>query len=682
MAIKNVGINTELTDENLQPQAIIPDDSILIIDRAFSGPSNVLFPIGSDLTSAKVLFGEQSPIIQQANHAIAGGATSLVLYRIGGAPAELVNVLGEYSSIRTVAETVGAGQNLSLYIGPQPNNNSKSCIIVKKGDKIVYSNVLGSAINTGEVIIEGFDEATQPYRVGSLTNPTPFSQVVAELLDSIIQVETATVGQTLITLGTPVPTATSNLVVSLTNTSGTTTLALTTDYTVTSSAGNVVSITLVNPAIANDVYTLSYTKPTDNAEKIANEIAYTAGKNSLGISLNSLYELYDSAFEELDNVNVVGATIQDLFNCRNIAAGDDASSDRLTYVKRTEEEIGFSYEWSTDKYLYQLQSNSSLTTTDPQLAAIDDNGQPIISKQFHEVDFTHRLGVWAYINSTESKFIHTAIGPVAPKATSALAIKRYIGTAPTKDIYGKIIQNGTGLLGNRFMAGTVVKLGGFYLTDTGYPDGNILTDSKGAVVDLGKYISIPVNSVYLNSDLLVGKTVPVTTSRSFAPAYVAMVNNVRVGDSTTNLVVPFISPLFVFKESVANELSTTGYVALVSKPKGITIYSGDLATRSTSDYSYVSTAIAVAYVVRRLETIIDPYLGKGIDLVLGTALNNAIDMELKFAANSGAINGYDFDIKRVGPNRLAIALVLVPKDELRQVSVTIALNRDTTFVLE
>ena len=86
--------------------------------------------------------------------------------------------------------------------------------------------------------------------------------------------------------------------------------------------------------------------------------------------------------------------------------------------------------------------------------------------------------------------------------------------------------------------------------------------------------------------------------------------------------------------------------------------------------------------VRRLETIIDPYLGKGIDLVLGTALNNAIDMELKFAANSGAINGYDFDIKRVGPNRLAIALVLVPKDELRQVSVTIALNRDTTFVLE
>lgn len=80
------------------------------------------------------------------------------------------------------------------------------------------------------------------------------------------------------------------------------------------------------------------------------------------------------------------------------------------------------------------------------------------------------------------------------------------------------------------------------------------------------------------------------------------------------------------------------------KTKGLTVYSGDLATQPTSDYDYISTAVAVTYVVGRLKVITDPYIGRGISSTLMAALYNAIDVELKAAVALGYINGYNFNL--------------------------------------
>jgi len=681
METNRVGINTEITDQNLLNKTVLPQNISVVIDRAFSGPSNTLY-LARDFKIATALYGERSPIIQLAKDVLAGSGenATIALYRIGGGAGILKNIFGEYSEISTTAEVIGAGQDLAVYVGPRPNDASKSCVIVTKlsTGKIVFSNVPGSQINTRDVIVEGFDENFTPYRVGTVTSPVVLSEVSENLLHSITEVFTVTNSSTTsFTLETPVATATANLVVS--KTVGPITTLLTVTPVV--NGGDTTGFTVSSPLAVDDVVSWTYTKPLTPQELSESDVVFEAGKNSLSADLNTLYELYDSAFEDLENVRASTVTVRDLFNCRNIAAGDDDTADRLTYLKRTEGDEGFVYEWSDVKFLYS-PAIPGPATTDPLLAQIDDNGRPIIEEAYNEVDFAHRLATWAYTNSTTSDFIHATIGAVPPKSTSTLAVKRWLGSLPTKDIYGTIVENGSGLKGNRFMAGTTERVAGFYATDSGYPDGTILTDSFGSVVDIGKYLSIATLPCYLASDLISGRTAPLNPPRSFAGSYAGLITQVTPGDSTTNKVFNQVVPLFSVKDSVANTLSSLGYVVLTEKQKGVTVYSGDLATSDASDFDYISTALAISYVLKSLEAVIDPYLGRGLDLPLAAALNNSVDTALKSAAGLGIINGYDFVISRVGANNLAINLKITPKEELRAVSVTLALTPDTTFNLE
>lgn len=674
MELNRVGLNTEILDGNLITQPTIPDNTCLVIERAFSGPSNVLYPV-SDIKTAEALFGANSPLIRLAYDVLAGtnNSASLAFYRIGGGSAKITNIFGAYTALLTVEEVLGAGKDISIYVGPRPNDASKYCVLAWKAGKLVYSNVPGSLVDRKVVVVDGFDPEAQPYRIGSIANPVPLTQIVDNLLDSIDQVEVATAGQTTITLGTPVASATANIAISKTIDGITSNV---TDFTVTTVGANATAVVLGTAAVVGEVYSINYTKPTSPVDVTAANIEYIPGKNSLDASLKELYELYDTAFEQLENVRATTVTIRDLFNCRNIADGDDASQGRLTYVSRTETEEGFSYEWSVHKFLYQLATDNTQTTTDPLLAATNDNGEPIIVKQYNEVDFAHRLGMWCYTNSTKSDFIHGTIGCVPLKSTTPIAVKRWIGTLPTLDVYGNLIENGTGLLGNRFMSGTTTQRAGFYATGSGYPDGQVLLDSRGAPVDIGKHLSITTLPVYLNTDVI--GTVSVSP-RSFSGIYAGLIASTAPGDSTTNRTLDRVLPTFSTKESIAAKLSSVGYVTLIEKSKGVTVYSGDLATSDYSDFDYISTAISVSYVIRKLQDTIDPFLGRGLDTAIAAAFQNAIDLTLKSAASLGVINGYAFKITRTSANTLAIELQIKPKDELRVVEVTLSLTPDTTL---
>ena len=278
--------------------------------------------------------------------------------------------------------------------------------------------------------------------------------------------------------------------------------------------------------------------------------------------------------------------------------------------------------------------------------------------------------MWAYGQSNASTFINCNIGAKLPAANYTVAINRWIGTAPTKDIYGNIVENGTGLLGNRFMAGTTTRSAGFYATENGYPNGTPIYDSGEVVVDIGKFLSINVMPVYITSETYTGSTVNV---RSAAGVYAGLVNTITVGDSTTNKILPNVTALFKLKQAKIQALSDVGYVVLEEKNKGLTVYSGDLATQSASDYDYISTAISVTYVCSRLKTVTDPYIGRGISATLMTALYNAIDVELKAAITLGYINGYSFNLIGTSANNLSLPLTLQAKDELRSISMTLSL---------
>lgn len=669
----NVGLSTEILDGKLNPKTNIPDGVVLVIDRAYDGPSDELFLV-TDTQKAKVIYGANSPIIQGMRHAYAGGATDVMLYRIGGSGAIINNIFGDYTLLETVSSKVGAGVDLKVYAGPRQTNTEKATLIVTQGTKVVYSNAPGKAIDLGIVNVEGFDADTFQYQIGTLSEPVAFAEVINNVNKKGSETFTATASQTAFTFN-----ATVTSVGTVTKTVGSvTTVIPSSAYTLVGTAGAYTGLTLTVGADEDDIIEVATLTKLTPTELTAEEITYTAAKDSMNVSLNKLYELFDTAFINLENVDIFSVLHPDLFNVRNIADGSDDSSDRLTYVQRTETETGFTYKWSDHKYIYQLATDKTLTTTDPDLAALDDLGQPIVKEQYNEVDFAHRLGMWAYSQSSASTFINANIGVRPPVANYTIAINRWLGKAPVKNIYGNIVENGTGLLGNRFMAGTTTRSAGFYATDTGYPDGAPKYDTGDVLVDLGKFLSINVMPVYISAESLTGNQVNV---RSAAGVYAGLVNTITVGDSTTNQVLPNVTALFRLKQSKIQELSDLGYVALEEKTKGLTVYSGDLATQPTSDYDYISTAIAVTYVVGRLKVITDPYIGRGISSTLMAALYNAIDVELKAAVALGYINGYNFNLIGRTANELSLPLTLQAKDELRSISMTLALSENALISL-
>lgn len=667
----NVGVTTEILDGKLSPKVSLPEDVVLIIERAYSGPSEEIYTV-SDSERAKIIYGANSPIIQSMRHAFAGGASNVALYRIGGGGAQLNNIFGAYTALYTTDQKVGAGSTLKVYAGPRQNDPTRSVVVVYDGTKVVYSNVPGQSLDLGIVKVEGFDPLNFPYQIGTLTTPVLLSDVLANLKNKGSETFTATAAQTAFVLATPVTN-----IVSVTKTVGTvTTTVAPADYTVTTSGSDVTGITLTVGATAGDIYEINTLTTATPAELLASEITYEIGKDSMNVTLNRLYELYDKAFVDLEIVDAFGVVVADLFDVRNIAAGDDDTADRLTYVYRTENDYGFDYEWSVNKFVYQLATDELLTTTDVGLAALDDTGQPIVVKQYHEVDFAHRLATWCWSQSNSANYVNGNIGTRGPIANYTVAINRWVGKAPTTDIYGVITENGSGLLGNRFMAGTTTRKAGFYATDTGYPDGTPLFDSSGVIVDIGKYLSINVIPVYITTETFTGNTV---FTRSASAAYAGLVTRITPGDSTTNQVLPNVTSSFRLKPNKISAISNLGYVVLEDKAKGLTVYSGDLATQSASDYDYISTAIAVTYVVARLKIVVDPYIGKGINDALMAALYNAIDVELKRAITNGYINGYNFNLIGQNPHELRLPLTLVAKDELRVISMVLSLAENTLF---
>lgn len=668
-----VGISTEILDGRLSPKQSLPSDVTLIIDRAYDGPSDELYFV-TDTERAKIIFGRNSPIIHSMRHAYAGGSRNVALYRIGGGSSLISNLFGPYTALRTVSERVGAGSNLTVYAGPRATDPTRSVVIVKEGDKIVYSNAPGQAIDLGVVRVEGFKTLEFPYQIGTLENPVPFMEVVSHIKTKGSQTFTATASQTDFTLSAAASSVTSVYKTEVGE--STAVLVPAADYTLTTSGGDVTGITLTTGLAVGTVLEINTLKSAEPAELEELDIKFVAGKDSMSVTLNKLYEIYDQAFVNLETTEAFGVVIADLFNCRNIAAGDSADYDRLTYVNRVETDEGYAYEWSDYKYLYRSAADPVQTTTDAALAAIDDLGQPIVVKQYHEVDFAHRLAMWAWTQSSLGSYVNANISPRGPEANYTVAINRWVGKAPVRNIYGEIVENGYGLLGNRFIGGTVGRNPGFYATDSGYPDGDPLYDSTEVIIDIGRYLSIAVMPTYISSEAFNGNDVVV---RGASAAYAGLVTNITVGDSTTNVVIPNITALFKLKPGRIQQLSNAGYVVFEEKAKGLTVYSGDLATQEVSDYDYISTAIAVTYVINRLKEVTDPYIGRGLSSTLMAALYNAIDVELKSAINQGFINGYTFNLQADGPHRILLPLSLQAKEELRAISVVLSLVENNTY---
>lgn len=677
----------EIVDGSLLPQPALPSNLVLVVERAYSGPSNRLY-IVEDLATARQLYGERSPIINLANRVVSAKAPNVALFRIGGGAHEYTNIFGPNSSLRLTTESVAAADNLKVYVGPEPKNDTRQAVIIYEGKRVIYSNVLGGEILSSRVVVEGFDKLNNEVTIGTITEPVPFT----DLLKHLGKPGTTTAGAKQANVENPDDNVAGDyVVIAVTDIAGfESDKSDVSSITLKNESGEAVSYKvtadkahlIINPYVdgvseavkPDDVLSVSFVIKTDEKELEENEVTYTPAKDSMNASWKELYEEIDKALVDIELVDIKALLVGDWFNVPNVAHGSK-ETDRLDYVFVTEQDDGtMKYEWSEHKYHYQKQGGTpGEVTTDVNESEMGLNGQPMILKEFNEVDILHRLGMMAYQRLGDGNFVNIVVGARGPRSTSGKALNDWVGTAPKRDLSGRIVENGTGLLGHRLMVGDVTYGGGYYATANGYVDGDILVDSTGFIVDLGKHMSIVVSQV----------TSPNLTTQisSGAAAYAGLVSQLTAGNSTTNALVPNHALMSNIKENKRRELAQAGYVVFQDKPKGLTVYSGDVATRDNSDFDYISTAVTVAEVSRLITEVTDPYLGKGTDVIMLTALKTALETALANAQRQGWFLSYKFSIKRTGPNTIQIPFAIEAKDELREIRNVVRLTRND-FTLE
>ena len=669
----------EIVDGQLRPIASVPSDVVLIIERSFKGPSNTLYLV-DDLEVVKNVYGERSPLLTLASRARAGGAQNIALYRIGGSSYEYLDLFGPNTSLSLTEQSVSAADNIKVYVGPEPKNSTRQAVIIYEGSKIIYSNVLGGEVNSSRVVVEGFNKIKNTVKLGTLASPVPFTDILASLSGDAISASIPTThGEVDGADWVKIDVSTISGFTSGTDDLSTIKLTKTgtlkpITYTVSSDKtslliNNYVDGTseVVSPG---DTVEVSFTKKLDPSA--TQGIIYTKGTDGMQASNKQLYEIYDSALASLDLISTKCVLVGDIMNIPNIATGSKDTA-ALEYLLKGEDENGYTtYEWSKDKYIYRLQGSTDQTTTDISQAEINLNGRPVIVKQYGEVDFVHRLGMFAFSKTVEGQFLNVVIGVEGPPSRTPRAIMNWVGTSPKYDINGNIVENGSGLLGHRLMVGTVDYRGGYFATANGFVDGDVLTDITGFPVDLGKYLSIVVSQVAVTSNIAIGS--------SGASVYAGLVSTLSPGNSTTNKLLPNSVLLFDLKESQRKALSKAGYVVFQEKPKGLSVYSGDVATRDNSDFDYISTAITVSEVSRLISETTDGFIGQGIDLVSLTALQTQLTTVLANAQKAGWFISYQFKLKRNGANTILIPFVIEAKDELRQISNVVRLTRTENFI--
>lgn len=629
-----------------------------------------------------MLYGDKSPIINLANRTRAGKAQNIALFRIGGGAHQYVNIFGESTSLRLTEESVDAAKNLKVYIGPEPQNPKLDAVVIYEGSRIIYSNILGGEINSYKVVIDGFNKQTNTLRVGTLKQPVPFTEILNYVGGTATTSAVASRGvvdgnQWVKVDVSSVTGLTANTLdsVKIQKLNGDqVTFQVSADKT--AFLINLASSEVVNPDDVNGGETLSitYNKPATTEELKAAGIKYIPGKDSINANVKEIYEALDEALEKLELLPTKAVVVGDWFNTPNIAEGAKAPN-RLDYLLKTENEYGETiYNWSEHKYEYKHTGVDGVvtTTTDITLADLDPNGQPILVKEYNEVDFTHRLGMFAHRRLEDGNFLNIVIGAKGPINRSPKALVDWVGASPVRDLQGNIVENGSGLLGHRLMVGTTDYRGGYFATSTGFVDGDILVDRTGFPIDLGKHISIVISQV--------GSATSPDVVTSGAAAYAGLVSNLTPGESTTNATLNGLFLSSDIKESKRRELSAAGYVVFLEKPKGLCVYSGDLATRDNSDYDYISTAIAVSEVSKLITNTADPFIGKGLDIIALTALKTNLTTVMANAQKAGWFISYEFRIRRDGPNTILIPFVIEAKDELRQISSLVRLTRSDTVI--
>jgi hypothetical protein len=550
------GTQQHRLDGALVPEAAAIGPRVLVVGTAGKGVSDTPW-IMSTTSLAKTEFGSDGTILHGMWEAKKQGAEEFALYRIGSKSAILDHVgdltgVGGYR-IETVQQDADAGGNYSMYY----DDATDRVVIRRNSDNlVVFDNDSTDPIQLFEIIVSGYRAIGGGPNIGS---PSTF--------------------------------------VDLENVTG-------------------------------------------------SGITYTAGVDGLDLSRMELYEELYVAYKNLltadfdvlipmdtylDDMNVVNQGHYLGANAPEVPGGStyptagaytpgvDVDALGKMYVEEYEGEYYFWW-WFDD-------GSGSFTTADITPSPVPGSGSSttkidgtaLTKDDFHEVNFGYQLGRFLYEYSVNIGDATGVIGVLPPASNSLRDKARWIGKAPTwtlntstgEQTIVSAADNGTGLLGNKFMVGrhnhrAGLFGGGFIATDTEFMDGAEIEDDNEIPIDLGKYFSVVIDTPLVSNNYFAAGY-----QTSFAPSYGGFYLNRSPASAPTNKRVNNVSLIYSVSLGALDSLIGAGYTALRQKPQGLVVADAPTAAMWNSDWRRLSTMRIAKAMVDGVRAAIEPFIGEG-----------------------------------------------------------------------
>jgi len=625
MVLTNLpGVKAYKNDGNLAPEPTSRAPRVLIVGTSAKGDGDTFY-VAPTTTQARSAFGNEGTLIQGMWEALKTGAQEIALYRIGSTAAELTGIgdalgVGGFI-ITTVEQDADAGGNYSMYY-----DDSESRLVVRRNSDnlVIFDNDETNPIEKFEVTVSGFRAVAGGVDIGS-----------ASTFVDLDAVDSSTYPGTEFTAGT-------------------------------------------------DGLSLSRME--------LYEQLYVAYKHLLAEDFDVIVpmDIFLDDYNVVDQGHYIGAVVpvvpvgQSYPTAGAYRLGLDIDSLGKVYVEEYEGDFYFWWDFNGDGTadIYPSAGSAGATTK------ID--GTSLTTADFHEVNFAYQLARFLYDYSTDIVDA-TGVTAVLPPASNSLRDKsRWYGTAPTwtlNDSTGvetieSASDNGTGLLGNKFMVGMSTHRsgafgGGFILTDSEFMDGTEQLDDNDVAVDLGKYISIVADTVFLrNNWYTAGYLGPY--SASYGGFYIGL----PPASAPTNKPVTGASIIYKYTLPKYDALTAAGFVTIRRKTGGgVVITDAPTATLPNSDWKRLSTVRIVKTIIDGCRLVLDPFIGNGTGGSKRASMENAVENQVLLPAKKDAIlqDYKEFSVLQSPQQEVQgvveVSLTLIPAFEIRQINITIALSK-------
>lgn len=424
------------------------------------------------------------------------------------------------------------------------------------------------------------------------------------------------------------------------------------------------------------------------------------GSDGLNPSRMELYEALEEAYRSLENdeidivipmdiylddSNVVEGSIITLSSDPAVSAGrhypiPGSKGDALGKIHVEEYQGEFYYFWDIDSdgeaEIYPSVGLASSTTK------ID--GTNLSTSDFHEVNFAYQLSNFCFSLSVNDNECTGVIGTRGPKSFSAKDISLWIGEEPTFDADGVITANGSGLLGNKFVAGSLTREKGFFATYSGFLptsssfdlDADIVRDRNGKKVDIGKYISLP--AMYLTFFNPVDET-GFGYQANMASLYGGFYSALPSNSAPTNKEVTGIRAPFRISKTKLNSLAKYKYIAIKQKENKLRISDAPTAATDASDFTRLTTVRIISDVVDAVRAVAEPYIGEPNTALSRVSLETGITRELSLLQEGGLIQRFEARVTATTTQEIqgdsTVELTIVPAFELRKITIITSLAK-------